>query len=40
MLGRARQKDPIFVSRSVRLLPLVICSVRMLLALCFVLGEP
>jgi hypothetical protein len=39
MLGRARQKDPIFVSRSARLLLLAICSVRMLRASCFVLGE-
>jgi hypothetical protein len=32
MLGHARQKDPIFVSRSARLLLLAICSVRMLRA--------
>jgi hypothetical protein len=32
MLGRARQKDLIFVSRSARLLLLAICSVRMLRA--------
>jgi hypothetical protein len=39
MLGHARQKDPIFVSRSARLLLLAICSVRMLRvhASCFVL---
>jgi hypothetical protein len=32
MLGRARQKDPIFVSRSVCLLLLAISSVRMIRA--------
>jgi hypothetical protein len=39
MLGRARQKYPIFVSWSARLLLLFICSVRMLCASCFLLRE-
>jgi hypothetical protein len=42
VLSRARRKDPIFVSRSVCLLLLAICSVRMWPSApcaCCVLGE-